>query len=270
MLRRTFLGSVACGLAAAALLHSETAHSAGTSADTAVDRLLEKADRVMRGDTSAAVMKMHIKTKRFERTYEIVSWDDSRGRERTLIKILGPASWRGFGTLKIGGQLKLYDPKTNHVQVVGHSMLGSSWMGSHFTNDDLVKETRLARDFEVALDKKWSAPAPVGGGATYYLLKLTPKPRAPVAWGRIEFELWDNASGTVPTKARYFRKDSDSTPTRTIEFSDVKTMAGRVVPASMEVRVTDKPGEFTRIQYEKLKLNVKIPDSKFTEAALRR
>ncbi len=270
MIRRTFLGnaalaSVLVSPVLGALLLSEEAEAARD-----VKSLIRRADEIMRGDTSAAVMSMRIKTKSFERSYEMVSWGDQRGGgDKALIKILGPASFRGFGTLKIGNQLKLYDPKTNHVQVVGQSLLGSSWMGSHFSNDDLVKETTLADDYSFELLKQRNDQSPFGP-ATFYTVALYPKPTAPVAWGRIEYELWDNEKGTVPTSASYFKRRVDKSPSRTMVFSDVKKMAGRLVPAVMEMRVADKPGEYTRIIYQKLKLNVDIPASKFTETELRR
>jgi hypothetical protein len=235
-----------------------------------LESLVRRADTVFRGKTSAAVMSMQVKTKTYTRSYKIVSWDDTRGTERTLIKILGPASFRGFGTLKIGDQLKLYDPKTNHIQVVGTSMLGGSWMGSHFSNDDLVKETRLARDYNIALAKKWKAPAPVGGEATYYRIAMSPKPTAPVAWGRIDYELWENATAIVPVSATYYRKSEDKVAVRKMAFTDVTKMSNRYVPAKMKVTVADKPGEYTSITYKKIKFDVNIPDAKFTEQALRR
>jgi hypothetical protein len=243
---------------------------AGPTRADGLRQLVRRADMAYRAQTSAAVMSMKIKTKSYERSYELVAWDETRdGHDRTLVKILGPASWRGHGTLKIDDTLKLYDPKTNHVQVVGHSMLGSSWMGSHFTNDDLVKETKLAEHYELRLEKNWQGKAPTGGRATFYRIALTPKPNAPVAWGLIRYELWENAKAVIPVKADYFRKKSDGRPARTITFSDVVEMADRLVPKVMEVRVARKPGEYTRITYEKLKLNVDIPKSKFTEQALR-
>lgn len=269
MKRRAFFGRVTLGAlllsGAAVLLIPSSAVGARDVKD-----LIRRADEIMRGETSAAVMTMRIKTKSFERSYEMVSWGDQRGgTDKALIKILGPASFRGFGTLKIGSQLKLYDPKTNHVQVVGQSLLGSAWMGSHFSNDDLVKETTLADDYTVELLGEKTGDSPFGR-ATFFTVALYPKPTAPVAWGRIEYELWDNEKGTVPTFAKYFRRRDDKSPSRTMTFSNVKEMAGRLVPADMEMRVADKPGEYTKVTYRTLKLNTDIPASKFTEAELRR
>ena len=237
-----------------------------------LESLLDKADRATRGQTSAGVFEMEVKTRTYRRAYKIVVWDDSRGKEdKSLVKILGPALWRGFGTLKRGSQLKIFNPKTNHVSVVSSSMLGDSWMGSHFTNDDLVKSTYLARDFNLSLSKKWRAThSDLGRSVDYYELRLTPKPRAPIAWGRITYTIIEDGELVLPTEAKYYRKKGDTTPVRTLHFLQVKKLGGRMVPAEMRVTVTKKPGEFTRIVYKKLRFSLKIPDSKFTEQALRK
>jgi hypothetical protein len=242
----------------------------GAAQAESIQELVRRADMVFRGTSSAAVMAMEIKTQSHQRSFRMVSWDDSRGPGKTLIKILGPASWRGHATLKIGNKLKIYDPKTNHVQVVGHSMLGSSWMGSHFSNDDLVKETQLAKDYSLRLIKKWRGATPDGGTGTHYRIAMTPKPNAPIAWGRIEYALWKHGKHIAPTAAEYFRRVKDSSPARRIAFSNVKDMAGRSVPTSMKVTLASKPGEFTRLVYKKLKLNIKIPAKKFSEGAMRK
>jgi hypothetical protein len=245
--------------------------TAPAGADT-LSELLDRADMAFRSDTSAAVLEMHIKTDAFERSYKIVSWDDRRGgKERALIKILGPALWRGHGTLKLGSQLKLYNPKTNHISVVSSSMLGDSWMGSHFTNDDLVKETRLAEDFELALDKKWRGRYDeLGKEVTFYRIRLTPKPTAPVAWGRILYQLAVDGDRVYPVEVDYYRKKTDRVAERTMTFSGLKELGGRVLPSQMKVTVADEPGEFTRMTYVKLELDRDIPSSKFTEQALRK
>ncbi len=231
--------------------------------------LIDRADQAFRGKTSAAVLSMDVKTERYSRHYKLVIWDDARGKDKTLVKILGPTSFRGFATLKVGNQLKLYDPKTNHVQVVGSSMLADSWMGSHFSNDDLVKETRLAYDYAATLVEKHGGKDAAGRPATIYRIKLLPKPTAPVVWGRIEFELSDGGGKVMPIKSTYFTRAADQKPARALTFSVPKELGGRLVPTVLEVRVADKPGEYTRLTYEELRFDIAIPESKFTEQALR-
>jgi hypothetical protein len=235
-----------------------------------IKRLIDRADTVLRGKSSAGVLTMEVKTQSYERSFKIVIWDDSSDpkRERTLIKILGPALWRGHGTLKVGDHLKLYNPRTNHVTVVSHSMLGDSWMGSHFTNDDLVKETRLARHYTHKLLKRWQGVNEAGQAVTFYRVKLTPKPTAPVAWGKIVYDLWERDEVVLPTRATYHRK-ANGPADRTLTFSKVKRMGGRELPAEMKMTVAKKPGEHTSIVYKTIKFDISIPDKKFTEQALR-
>jgi hypothetical protein len=238
-------------------------------AATPLKELVRKADLVLRGKSSAGVFTMEIKTSSFRRSFKIVMWDSSIGKERTLIKILGPALWRGHGTLKVGSHLKIFNPRSNHVTVVSHSMLGDSWMGSHFTNDDLVKETRLARHYHSKLLKSKKG-AVDGKPVTYHDILLKPKPTAPVAWGKMIYSVWERGDLVMPVKAEYYRKASQKRPDRTMTFSHFKKMGGRLVPARMEMTVAKKPGEHTRITYKSVKFDIRIPDNKFTEQALRR
>ncbi len=255
-------------LLALSLLLAPRVASAG---DADLNSLVKKADRVMRGNSSAGVFTMEVKTASYTRSFKIVSWEDSRGKkDRTLMKILGPALWRGNGTLKIGSQLKMYNPRSNHISVVGSSMLGDSWMGSHFTNDDLVKETRLERHFDKALEKKWAGKDEAGRAVTFYRVRLTPRPTAPVAWGKIIYTLWEKGGIVIPTSAQYYRKAKQAKAARTLTLSGVKEMGGRQVPSKMTMTVARKPGEHTSITYKALKFDIKIPKSKFTEQALRK
>ncbi len=240
-------------------------------AESDVSSLVERADMAYRGATSAGVFDMTVKTSSFERSYKVVLWGDEGGdKDRALVKILGPALWRGFGTLKVGDSLKLYNPRTNHVTVVSSSMLGDSWMGSHFSNDDLVKESKLAKHYEAELAKKWTADSDLGAASTFYTVLLTPKPSAPVAWARIEYTLVEHGDQIIPTRADYFRKQAQPKPSRTMTFSEVTDLGGKRLPSVMKVTVASKPGEYTRIVYKKLKLGVKIPKGKFTEQALKK
>jgi hypothetical protein len=256
-------------LAAVLVLASPVAPALAGSDD--LGELIRRADTALWGKSSASVMSMEIKTSSYRRSYEMVVWYDRSdpSHERTLVKILGPALWRGYGTLKVGNLLKLFNPSANHITVVSHSMLGDSWMGSHFTNDDLVKETHLEKDFDRRLLKKWSGKDEDGAAATFYQFELRPRPTAPVAWGKIVYELREGKGAVIPVRAVYYRKAKATEPDRTLTFDEVKDLGGRRVPTRMTMTVTSKPGEHTAIVYKTLRFDLAIPDSKFTEQALR-
>jgi len=232
--------------------------------------LVRRADHVLRGQTMAAILTMHVHTKSYDRSYDLVYWSDDRGgTRRALIKILGPARWRGHGTLKVGGSLSVYDPSSDRVTVLSGSMLGDSWMGSHFTNDDLVKETDLGRDYVVKELKHWSASAG-GKEATFYRVLLEPTPRAPVAWDHQVLELYVQGAAVVPVREEYYRKRDKGAPSRTLTFDTVKVMDGHLVPTRLLVRVAESPGEYTELVYGKLKFDADVPAAKFSEQELRR
>ena len=136
-------------------------------AETSVEGLLDKVDRLYRSDSSHATMEMKIVTENWERTTVMEVW--SRGMNDTLIKILSPRKDKGIKTLKLGNQMWNYFPKINKVLKVPPSMMMNSWMGSDFTNDDLVKENTLADDYHSKLEPHPSAPE------QFYFIALTPK-----------------------------------------------------------------------------------------------
>jgi hypothetical protein len=264
--------SVLIVIAFALALPTQTTHAErAVTSDAVAAALVQRADMAYRGKTSAGVFDMTVKTSSFRRSYKVVVWGDDRNKnERALVKILGPALWRGFGTLKVGANLKLFNPKTNHVTTVSASMLGDSWMGSHFSNDDLVKETQLAKHYKVKLLKTWSDVSELGDQTTFHRVSLTPKPAAPVAWARIVYTVGERKTEVIPIKADYYRKKKHKLPSRTMTFAAVTDLGGKRLPAVMKITVADKPKEYTRITYRKLKLGVNIPKGKFTEQALRR
>jgi hypothetical protein len=133
-------------------------------------------------------------------------------------------------------------------------------MGSHFTNDDLVKESRLIEDYEIEISHDGDRD-----GVTVWEFTLTPKPEAPVVWGHIEYQV--RQDDLMPTWTRYF--DEDGTLVRTMTFSEYRVMGGRLVPAVMELRPVDKPDERTLFRYSELEFDLNIDESFFSLRALR-
>jgi Outer membrane lipoprotein-sorting protein len=256
----------AAAIVASPFVATAPARAAGTS----IADLVRKADHVLRGKTTAALIDMHIHTASYDRTYSMVYWDDDRSdKTRALVKILGPVRWRGHGTLKIGGRLSLYDPSMDRVTVLSSSMLGDNWMGSHFTNDDLVKETDLAKDYRPRELKQWTGSVD-GKPASFHRVWLDPTPQAPVAWNHIVVECYEQGDSVIPTREEYYRRQKQDEATRTMTFDEVKSIGGRTAPTRLTMRVTSKPGEYTELVYKQVRFDADVPASKFTEQELRK
>jgi hypothetical protein len=204
-------------------------------------------------------MTMSVVTRRWTRTLTMTVW--SEGIDRALIKVTAPPKEAGTATLKTGADMWNYLPKIDRTVRVPTSMMMASWMGSHFTNDDLVKESRLIRDYDIALEFSGARD-----GVDVWEFVLTPKLEAAVVWGRIVLQV--RQQDLMPVWARYY--GDDGAHKRTLTFSKYATMGGRLVPTTMVVTPTDKPDESTVITYRRLAFDVRLPPDTFSLGALKR
>jgi outer membrane lipoprotein-sorting protein len=221
--------------------------------------IVDRVDRLLRGDSSEGELTMAVVTRRWTRTLTLTVW--SEGTEKALIKVTAPPKEAGTATLKAGNEIWNYLPKIDRTIRVPTSMMMASWMGSHFTNDDLVKESRLVRDYDVV-----TGFAGARAGVEVWEFVLTPRPGAAVVWGRISLEV--RQRDLMPTWAKYY--GDDGSHKRTVRFSDYRTMGGRLVPATTTVTPADKPDESTVITYRRLAFDVRLPEDTFSLAALKR
>ncbi len=228
-----------------------------SSDDALIEELLRATDDAARGDSSVAVVSMEVKTSRYERTMKMKSW--SKGTERSLIRILEPAKDAGIATLKVDDNLWNYLPKVDRTMKVPSGMMGGSWMGSHFTNDDLVREARLSEDFTFEVT---SRPE---GGAGNYVITCVPKPDAPVVWGKVVVEV---RADKVPVKIDYY--DERDELVRTMTYDDVREVNGVLTPLSFTLTPHDKPGEYTKMSMAELDLDVELADSMFSMQSLKK
>jgi len=229
------------------------------SAATTAKEILTKVDDLWRGESSYAEMTMDVVTENYQRSMKIRAW--SLGKERSLFVITYPPKDRGVATLKAGQDIWNYLPRVNRVIRVPTSMMMANWMGSHFTNDDLVKESRMSEDYNSEVT--FEGPR---DGQNIYELTLIPKPDAPVVWGKIVITVIQET--LIPTRSLYY--DEGGKLARTMTFGGVKTLSGRLLPTIMTLVPADKPDEKTVITYESLKLGLGLKPDFFSRATLTR
>lgn len=221
--------------------------------------ILETIDDLWRSTASAAKLRMVVQTAQYTRTMVMEGW--TKGKEKSLIRIVSPLKEKGTVSLKDGSTMYTYLPKTDRVIRLTSGMMMGSWMGSHFTNDDLVKESRLAEDYEPAVTYEGARD-----GEDVIAFELLPKPDAPVVWGRIDIVV--RAADFLPLVSRYY--DEDMVLARTLDFRDIREMGDRLLPTLLHMVPADKPYEFTELTYLEIDFDVDIPDSLFSLMQLRR
>jgi len=245
------VAAAALGLAATVFyappLHAQTARE-----------IIDRVDRLLRGESSRGRVTMEITTEHWSRTLEMEVW--SLGTEYSLVRVEAPPREAGTATLKAGQEVWNYLPRVDREIKVPPSLMMGSWMGSHLTNDDLVKESRIVDDydFEISFDG-------TRDGTPVWEFVMTPKPEAPVVWDRVEEQV--RKADLMPTWVRYY--DEEGELVRTLSFSDYRIMGGRLVPATMLVVPADKPEESTVLIYHELEFDIDLDESFFSLRNLR-
>lgn len=196
---------------------------------------------------------MQVVTSHWSRTLSLEFW--SKGKDKSLVRILAPLKEKGTATLRSGNEIWNYLPKVNRVVKLPSSMMSASWMGSHFTNDDLVKQSRFADDYHFEITQQG-----MRDGLDIVEITCIPKPEAPVVWGKVEVVV--RRSDYLPLVTRYY--DEGLKLARTMTFSDVKTWSGRALPTVMTLTPEGKSGEMTQVSYDSITLDVSLDDSFFS------
>jgi outer membrane lipoprotein-sorting protein len=201
-------------------------------------------------------MEMEIVNPNWERTLRLKTW--SQGTEKTLIRILEPAKERGTGTLRIGNEMWNYLPKVDKTIRIPPSMMMSSWMGSDFTNDDLVKEFTFAGDYTF----RYTEVEDPEKNRLY--IECVPREGRPIVWDRVLLVV--NADDLLPVSEKFY--DERGQLIRTMNFRDVETFDDRRIPSVMELVPHDKKGK-TIIRYLEAEFNIDIPEDTFNLRNLR-
>jgi outer membrane lipoprotein-sorting protein len=215
--------------------------------------ILDKVDDLYRGTSSYGMMTMEVVTAHWKRTLSLEFW--SKGKDKSLIRILAPLKEKGTATLRAGNEIWNYLPKVNRVIKLPSSMMSASWMGSHFTNDDLVKESRFTDDYDCKITFQG-----VRKGENVIELSCIPKPDAPVVWGKVEILV--QRSDYLPIVMHYY--DEGLRPARTMTFSKFMKMSGRTLPAVLTLVPVDKPREKTIVVYDKITFDLSLNDEVFS------
>ena len=220
----------------------------------AAQELVERIDNLYRLDSSYAVVSMTIETPDWQRSMTMEMW--TKGQDYALIRITSPAKEKGVSTLKRGKEMWNYFPKIDKEIKVAPSMMMGSWMGSDFTNDDLVREISLMEEYFVELQIHEST----------YLLTLKPKAQTITVWGEIRIEI--DQENLLPIREVYF--DEDGTAMREMRFHQVTNFDGRLLPKIMELIPLNKKNQKTTLIYNELRFSEDWSDNLFSLRNLKR
>ena len=202
-----------------------------------IETIIKKIDQLYRSETSHAEMEMHIVTPHWERTLAMTVW--SKGMDKTFIRITSPKKEQGVATLRIGNEMWNYLPKTNKVMKIPPSMMMGSWMGSDFTNDDLVRESSMLDDYT------YQFVTPEDASPDHLYVQLIPKEDSPIVCGKVVAAV--QSSDYTPVWQRFY--DEKGNLMRVMNFKEVKTFGGKTLPSAMEIIPQNKEGHKTVVRW---------------------
>jgi len=225
---------------------------------TAVE-IVKNADQKRRGDTNYSEMLVSIVRPTWTREMQLKAW--AMGTEYSLILVTNPARDKGTTFLKRDQEIWNWIPSIDRNVKLPPSMMMQSWMGSDFTNDDLIKESSIIEDYSHRL---------VGDsvllGRECYKIELVPKPEAPVVWGKIIS--WIDKKDFMELRSELY--DEDGYLVNRVLFSEIELLDGRLLPSKMEYIPVDKEGQKTVIKYQTVDYDVEIGEAFFSLQNMKR
>ena len=221
--------------------------------------IVKKANDLLRGTSSISTLTMEVIKPDWSRKISMKVW--ALEPDYALILITAPARDRGTVTLKRKKEVWNWIPTIQRVIKIPPSMMLQPWMGSDFTNDDLVREASIVEDYDQKLlgEEQYA-------GYRCYKIEMIPKPEAGVVWGKIIG--WISKKSFLELKAEYY--DEDGVLVKTMLGSKVKKMGGRTLPTHWEMIPVNKPGHKTVMEYQDIKFDVKIKPSFFSLQNMKR
>ncbi|PKN55670.1 MAG: outer membrane lipoprotein-sorting protein [Deltaproteobacteria bacterium HGW-Deltaproteobacteria-14] len=229
----------------------------GDPALPTVAEVTKRLDALYRSDSSHGTLRMEVVTKHYSRTLEMEAW--TKGADRGLVVIRAPAREAGNASLKTEDGMWSYGKRSDRLLRIPPGLLGESWMGSHFSNDDLMRESSYEEDYDTTLARVTE------GGVELLRLRMVPKPDTAIVYTKLEYFV--AAGDLLPTRVDYYDRDK---VVRRMTFEEVKELGGRRLPTVMRLVPLDMPDEHTTVAYLQMTFDGPVPAGMFTPQGLRR
>jgi len=229
--------------------------SAAKAGDSDAREIVRKAETKFNGEQSSySEMILTIVRPAYERRIEFKTWAEQEGNSLTLIT--APAKEKGQSFLKSGNNLWSWNPTIQRLIKLPPSMMAQGWMGSDYSNDDILRESSLVRDFTHHLKSEETID-----GYPCYVVELLPLENSDVLWGKIV--LWITKDSFLELQSEYY--DEEGFRVKTHRAHTLKTFDQRLLPSVMEIIPADEPGSKTLVSIQKMQFNIPMAPNFFSQ-----
>ena len=246
ILKKMFLAILVGLLISSGILTAQDSFSA--------KEIIDKADKNMEGESSISTMSMSIIRPSWERTLEFKNW--VMGSEYALTLVTAPAKEKGQTFLKRGNDMWNYLPKIGRLIKLPPSMMSQGWMGSDYSNDDVLKESSLVDDYNHKIIANETIES-----KDCHKIEMIPHEESTIVWGKLI--TWVSKDDFLFLKTEYY--DEDGYLVRTELGKEVKMMDGRMIPTILEIIPADEPDQKTMVHIKTMEFNVNIKESFFSQ-----
>lgn len=221
---------------------------------TDVKEIIRIVEEKRRGlESSQAEITMTIIRPEWTRSMSMKSW--SKGDDYAMMLVTAPARDKGTATLKRDKEVWNWMPTIERAVKLPPSMMSQSWMGSDFTNNDLVQEVSIIDDYTHKILKDSTIQ-----GRVCWKIEMVPHEGVAVVWGKIH--AFVDKKDYLMLRSEYF--DEDGYLVNILQASGIKQISGRTFAAKLEMIPAEEDGHKTVLEYQNIIFDQKIPDTFFS------
>lgn len=216
-------------------------------------QVVKRATDNVRGESSQSELIIRTVRPTWQREMTLKTW--TKGDKYAMILVKSPVKDQGVAFLKRDKEVWNWVPVLERSIKMPPSMMTQSWMGTDFTNDDLVKESSMVEDYEHSF-----AGDTTIANRDCYVIKMIPKPEAAIVWGKLIVCI--DKTDFLELHSKFY--DEEGELINIMNASDIKRMDGRLIPTYLEMIPAGKRNQKTILVYSNVSFNKPIDVSFFT------
>ena len=215
--------------------------------------VIAQMDNKLKGKSVKTESSITIVRPSYTREMKMVTW--SKGRDYSMTLMTSPKRDAGSSFLNREKEVWSYTPSIERIIKLPPSMMSQNWMGTDFTNDDLVQQSSLVTDYTHTFAEEATLE-----GYECYQIVMIPKEDAAIVWGKVI--VWVDKTEFMQLKAEFY--DEDGYLVNTMEGKEPKVFDGKLLPSKMIMIPADKPGNQTIMTTISMEFDIEIDESFFT------